>query len=296
MGRMDAVDKRADGRVDSARPLRSSGSSTDSLRAYLQVGWNSVHGWLDRYSATVIADLTHVQREHRIVGAFGEIGVHHGKLFILMRLAAPEDRCFAIDVFDDQHLNVDHSGAGDRVKFLSNVAYWSGSVDGVAVIQQSSLDISADRLLGEVGRCRMVSIDGGHTEECTLNDLRLAEAVLQERGVVIVDDCFNEEWPDVATGVSRYCLETSTGLRPFAISPGKVYFARPEHHGLYKEQLCRLHASNLRRANRMFGSEVLIFRLPEVPSRYRRARHALRQSFLGPALHRAKRLLIDLRR
>src|SRR5689334_11579564 len=116
MGRMDAVDKRANG---SAVP-RSSGSSTASLRAYLQVGWNSVHGWLDRYSATVIADLTHVQREHRIVGAYGEIGVHHGKLFILMRLAAPEDRCFAIDVFDDQHLNVDHSGAGDRAKFLSN--------------------------------------------------------------------------------------------------------------------------------------------------------------------------------
>jgi peptide chain release factor 2 len=52
-----------------------------------------------------------------------EIGVHHGRLFIPMALARrPGERALAIDVFEDQHLNVDHSGKGDRARFEENVA------------------------------------------------------------------------------------------------------------------------------------------------------------------------------
>jgi hypothetical protein len=109
-----------------------------------------------------------------------------------MKLAAPGDRSFAIDVFEEQHLNIDHSGAGDRAKFLANVSYWTGSIDGIAVIQKSSLEVTAESLLDEVGWGRMISIDGGHTEQCTLNDSRLSEAVLHETGLAIVDDCFDE--------------------------------------------------------------------------------------------------------
>jgi len=233
------------------------------LHAYLHLRWNSVEGWLDRYSGRFIADLTHIQRQNGICGAFGEIGVHHGKLFILMRLAAPEDVSFAIDVFEDQHLNVDHSGAGSRTKFMENVIYWTGSLDRVAVIQKSSLEVSPESLFSQVGPCRMVSIDGGHTEQCTVNDLKLSEAILQDKGIAIIDDCFDEGWPDVATGVARYCLDRTTRLRPFAISPNKVYFAHPQCHAFYKEKLQVLHGPNLKRVNRMFGSEVLIFRRPQ---------------------------------
>jgi len=259
-------------------------TSEQRIRAYIGAGWNTVDGWLDRYSARFIADLTHVQHQRAVSGAFGEIGVHHGKLFILMRLAAPEDRCFAIDVFDDQHLNVDGSGgveAGKREKFLRNVVRWTGSIDGVSLIQKSSLDVTPEFLVGQVGMCRMISIDGGHTEQCTLNDLKLSQAVLRNGGVAIVDDCFDEGWPDVATGVAKYCLDPSTSLRPFAISPNKVYFANPDHHISYKAQLRSLHEINVRRVNRMFGYEVIIFR------RHRPARlHERIKRFLRAKLSR----------
>lgn len=55
-------------------------------------------------------------------------------------------------------------------------------------------------------------------------------------------------------------LDPSTSLRPFAIS------ANPDHHIAYKSQLRSLHELNIRRVNRMFGYEVIIFR------RHRRAR------------------------
>ena len=253
-------------------------STEQRLQSYIGSGWSSVIGWLDRYSARVIADLTQIQREHAVTGAFGEIGVHHGKLFILMRLAAPDDRGFAIDVFEDQHLNVDRSGAGDRRKFLDNVTRWTGSIEGIAVIQQSSLEVSPEFLLREVGLCRMISVDGGHTEQCTLNDLKLCDAVLRDGGVAIIDDCFDEGWPDVATGVARYCLDSSTRLRPFAISPGKVYFTQPNHHAFYAARLRSLHERNIRRINRMFGHEVVIFRLPQVPPLHQRLARRLRRT------------------
>jgi hypothetical protein len=55
-------------------------------------------------------------------GSVGEVGVHHGRLFILLYLLAePDERAFAIDIFDEQHLNEDHSGQGDRKVFEENL-------------------------------------------------------------------------------------------------------------------------------------------------------------------------------
>ena len=86
-----------------------------------------MHGWLNQYSAAFIADLSRLQAETGITGAVGEIGVHMGRLFILLKLTAiPPERSFAIDIFGDQHKNEDHSGFGDRETFLQNVFRWTG--------------------------------------------------------------------------------------------------------------------------------------------------------------------------
>jgi len=165
-----------------------------------------------------------------------------------------------VDIFEDQHLNVDQSGAGDRARLIANLQIWAGSADGVTIFQRSSLEVSPKEISDVVGLCRMVSIDGGHTEECTLSDLRLAEAIMHEHGIAVIDDCFNEDWPDVVTGLARYCFDDATRLRPFAISPNKVFLARPDHHARIMEGLMPLHGRNRRRRNRMFGSDVAIFR------------------------------------
>jgi hypothetical protein len=198
----------------------------DMLEDYLARGMDNVEGWLDTYSARFIADLLLAQQIAGVEGAFGEIGVHHGKLFLLMRLAARGTPGFAIDIFGDQHLNVDSSGLGDRARFEANLAAWPAAGGALTIFQRSSLDMTAEEILGAVGSCRCVSIDGGHTEACTLSDLRLADAVLHDQGVAILDDCFNEHWPDVVSGTARYLLDPATRLRPFAITPNKLYLAR----------------------------------------------------------------------
>ena len=194
------------------------------VQAYLRKGSRHVPGWLHGHSARFIADLSDIQKRKGLSGSVGEIGVHMGRLFILLHLTrAPGETSFAVDVFGDQHLNVDRSGAGDREKFLANVARWGGSTDGIELIQKSSLAVRPEEILNRAGRCRLLSIDGGHTEECVLNDMRLAEAVLQDHGIVILDDYFHPSWPDVSTGTARYALDPSTRLRPLAITSGKLF-------------------------------------------------------------------------
>lgn len=163
-------------------------------------------------------------------------------------------------------------------------------------------------MLEAVGPCRLVSVDGGHTEECTRSDLALAEAVLAPGGVAILDDYFNPEWPDVSTGAARYCLDPSTVLRPFAISPNKVYLARPDWHQPLLEALAKRQSGTQLRWQRMFGHAVCLFRprRPAGPPPFETLdeafaqltahplhtlRHALSRSPLGPPLIRLRNRL-----
>lgn len=234
---------------------------TTLRRAYLKRGYSRVGGWLFPYSAKFIDSMLDLQLESGVRGAVGEIGVHHGKLFILLALGRrPDEAAFAIDVFGDQHLNRDDSGAGDREIFLSNTRRWLGSDSGrLDVLQRSSLDVRPEELLERSGPVRMVSIDGGHTEDCVINDLMLVQSVLAPKGVVILDDHFNEFWPEVSSGVARYLLNPAATLRPFAITPNKTYFATAEDVVFYRRSLRSRNEYYYEKSARLLGSDLDIF-------------------------------------
>jgi methyltransferase family protein len=227
---------------------------------YVSGGHRSVEGWLTPLSASALAFLLEEQSHLGVRGSVGEIGVHHGKLFLVAYLATRTDeRAFAVDVFDLQEFNVDQSGKGDRERFLANVERHAGSTDGLVVITADSLKLTADRILDEAGRARFVSVDGGHTEECTLNDLRLAEACLAEGGVIVLDDYFNHHWPDVSVGAARHFLSPQATTKPFLVTPNKVFFAEPRYHGLYQKAMRERFRPSFNNSGSMFGSAVDIY-------------------------------------
>jgi hypothetical protein len=224
---------------------------------YLERG-EQVDGWLVNFSARFIADVAKIQSEASYTGSLGEIGVHVGRLFLVLHLSAqPGEKLFAIDVFDNQHLNIDDSGRGNKARFLANVRKWGGSTHNVHLIERSSLEVSADDILMVCGRVRLFSVDGGHTAECADNDLRLAESVLQPFGVVVLDDLFNPDWPDVMTGFCRFMSHSS--LQPFAITPNKVYLCKPDCSELYRTALRSAYAKELNKTSQMFGASVDVY-------------------------------------
>ena len=219
-----------------------------------------MEGWLDIYSARVIARLLEHQSASDLHGGLLEIGVHHGKLFLLMALnARPGEALLACDLFGMQEENVDRSGEGDRAVFLANAKRAGIDPSRITAMERNSLTVRPEEISQAAGGpIRFASIDGGHTAEITANDLRLVDATLDPRGAVALDDVFNQYWPDVAAGLFRYLAGPEARLVPFAISQNKTYLARKEMAEEYREHLARNCKPGLQRRKILLGNEVLV--------------------------------------
>lgn len=205
------------------------------ITSYIHRGKFHVEGWLRTEAALVVAALSAHQQTLGVSGGMAEIGVHHGKLFILLYLLGrSSEKAVAIDLFDDQHLNVDQSGSGDLGKFRQNLERHADT-QRLVLHQGNSLDLSgADLVRLAEGPLRLASVDGGHTAQHAVHDLAVMEAALAEGGIIVVDDVFNEQWPGVGDGVHHY-FARRPNLVPFAIGANKTYFCRPSHREAYRD-------------------------------------------------------------
>jgi hypothetical protein len=255
-----------------------------SFPLYRVMGHRFVKGWLEPNVLDIVHSLDSAQRDNNVSGAVAEIGVHHGKFFIGLHLLLCENqRSLAIDVFADQHLNTDGSGRGDLDRFRVNLNRWA-SAGALVIHQGDSTALESTVVQDLVGSpVRLFSVDGGHTEQIVLADMKLAEASLADGGVVIADDVFNEMWPGVAVGTLRY-LQNGAALAPFAIGFNKVFFAQPEYIEIYRravESKCKETIRISKYNSTYAGHEAtLLFRTPITP------RQLLKNNATARALYR----------
>ena len=268
----------------------SRGRPAEATGRYISHGLDTVEGWLHPISASVIASIAEHQREQGLKGSSGEIGVHHGKLFILLHMLKDEDRpSFVVDLFEDQHLNSDISGKGDYGHFIRNVQKWTDAPDHLEIFQGSSLELDPKRIVEGCGRARLFSVDGGHTEECTRNDLEIAEAASEPHGVVVLDDVFNEYFPEVSMGLQSYVAKGR--LKPFAITPNKLLLADSAYADGYRAFLRERWAVRFEKSCNMFGSQVDLYgiRYASFPA----WKQMLRDSPFFPGLKKLKESIAD---
>ncbi|NHA67502.1 class I SAM-dependent methyltransferase [Phycicoccus flavus] len=71
------------------------------------------------------------------------------------------------------------------------------------------------------GTHRFVHVDASHLYEHVVQDIEAAHRILQDDGVLVLDDIRSEHTPGVAAAAWQAVLRD--GLRPFAISPFKLY-------------------------------------------------------------------------
>lgn len=238
----------------------------DSLDRYMKTGINEVVGWLSSTSAEFIAHLAQFQTGIGITGDTCEIGIHHGKLFlILANVTSGDERAVAVDVFADQHKNADQSGYGDRSIFEGHLRKFAPHA-AVDIVQESSLDLPGTDFAKR--KFRMFSVDGGHTAEITQNDLALTQTCAIPGSIVVLDDILNSHWLGVIEGTARY-LMASGGLVPFAISPNKLYLTTTsEFAKRYADELKRAFPDAISKEPvEFFGSKLVVF--GERPSRWR---------------------------
>lgn len=226
---------------------------------------SKVDGWLHEKSASIISDILEFQNEQNWAGGIAEIGIHHGKLFLLAASHLKNDEFgYAADLFDDQQQNIDKSGQGDRQIFENHINdLIPDKARAITVHSGNSLDIVPEDILSKFGQVRFFSVDGGHTAECTLNDLSIAQDVLCDYGVVVLDDAFNQAWPDVSTGLADFYYRKSIAkISVFALSPNKVFFCKKEYTKKYRDYLRQKHPELYLKTSTMFDSEMDIYLEP----------------------------------
>ncbi len=191
---------------------------------FLLFGLDSIEGWgIDSALARLFLDFNEYHRSRKVYGNLLEIGVHHGRTSVLLALMSCQgEKSVFVDLFDRQSENIDLSGAGNRGIFDANLAKWAPG-RAARVVQGNSLELDFNSIDELKDGVRFAHIDGAHYPEAVLNDLRKTGSVLQEFGIVIMDDFMHTGFPGVNEACNTYLKTEGAGmLTPVAMGRNKL--------------------------------------------------------------------------
>eukprot|EP01041_Mallomonas_annulata_P006712 gene6712-13605_t len=194
-----------------------------------------IDGYFYPSDAMLISVILHFQLSNGIVGNIGEIGVHHGKSFIWMMLhMRNNEQAVAIDLFQNQKENIDHSGKGDMFVFMNNIVRYT-NMTGTVIVPINSLRIPLCffHKRGLQG-FRIFSVDGGHHSDHAYEDTWTAFSVLAKGGVIAIDDVFHGT--RVMEGILRF-LYTNPNAKPFLFVQSKLFICQKEYYSQYFEAI-----------------------------------------------------------
>jgi hypothetical protein len=202
--------------------------------------YGHVEGWLGDRMWQVVNVIGTILDANSVCGNIAEFGVHHGLfLFLLNILRNDGEECYAIDVFDQQYLNIDSSGSGSLPLFISHVETLMGSQRcSFRIVQRDTMSFSTSELADLFGKkgVKFFSIDAGHTLQHTFNDLYLVQEVLVPGGIVALDDYMSVHWPGVTEGLYRFIYTANRRLKPFLYFQNKLFLTTVSEHGLCLQQ------------------------------------------------------------
>lgn len=245
----------------------------------------SLPGFFEPALMEIYARLHVKQRDEGIKGHVAEVGVYLGKSFApLALLRGPQESAVGIDTFAP-YINGQGSKGRDNYalakqnlcKCLHGQVSDDGLPERLALLVQPSKSLShvdirvtASRALpdgtSDLG-VRIFSVDGCHSARGTTIDLRLAATSLQDGGIIILDDVFNPDWPEIQLGLAMF-LENTTmaALRaggdmkddivPFFIGYNKVMLCQLAFHAAYLDVVSS--APGFRKEATLFGSAVAV--------------------------------------
>ncbi len=185
-----------------------------------------IRGWFA--STPLVEILTKIsiwQTKQGINGNIGEIGVHHGRMaLVIFQLLEEGEKGIAIDLFKNQEEN-QGSGSGNEEFFR----YYSKNILGEG--WEKRVDVlcaNSEALIPEdlVPRCegrkyskfRIFSVDGGHSCKTTVNDLELTISNMSKDGVIILDDYHHFNLIGVLQG-GKIFMRRHPDWVPFYCSP-----------------------------------------------------------------------------
>ena len=236
----------------------------ENYRKYMTQELTAVEGWVGAQLHESLEAVARFQMENGIVGSAAEIGVYRGKFAIgLSWLLRNDEEFCAIDIFDDQWMNIDKSGTGAALgAFKANWDKFANPNVRLVVEQNDSMSLnrwSTDRIFSQVKPVRLFSIDGGHTAEHVVTDMKLAIQYAARGSVLFVDDYLNPYWPGVHEGVAKYMFFETPSFRPFCFHQNKLFMSSITYAQAYMEWMkAKCSRPGQTKVTKMFGFDVLV--------------------------------------
>ncbi|MEQ8508022.1 MAG: class I SAM-dependent methyltransferase [Rhodospirillaceae bacterium] len=205
----------------------------DTRIAHLADQFATISGWCPMETFWIWATLLRTQIDFKVPGHLMEIGVFRGKsAAILAAFLTPDagEKLALIDIkLQTDHILESLDKAGLDTKNAANLA--------VNLIEaRSSLlalsDIDLDR-----GSARWIHIDGEHTGPAVEADLELSHLALSDDGIVVLDDFFAPEYPQVTWSALRYLERYKERFTPVLVGYRKLYLCRPKSARWYKQAI-----------------------------------------------------------
>jgi hypothetical protein len=192
-----------------------------------------IEGWAATEIFKVLEGLVQCDEPWFKAGPICEIGVHHGKFLVTAHNVLGGVRALGIDVFEDQARNVDGSGQGSMEAFLAGVNGYASCPGNISTWQMDSLELGHDdatRLKETIGKVKLFSVDGGHTAVHVINDVRFAEQVTAQDGIILIDDFCNPHWPGVNEGIGELFRSGAPRFAPFLYLQNKLFLCGLSFH------------------------------------------------------------------
>ena len=191
-----------------------------------------VKGWCSKGAAALILAIHLCQERMGITGHLLEIGVHQGLSGILLcNLTQDEnERCLLVDSFDVSDMPEVY-GVGNLDVLQDNIARFAAHIKGQVIVENMSSEFIMERYRTWKGRVRIAHVDGDHTYEAVLRDLRNCAALCHSDGCIVVHDAFNPHQPGVNQAFNEFMSLSDYAV--FAIGYNTAFLCRKTNHSKF---------------------------------------------------------------
>ena len=164
-------------------------------------------GWFNVDDCAHFSLILRMQTAMGMTGDVLEIGSFHGRSTCLLAYCLrPTEILHVCDAFE-------RPSDGKYAVHATQARLWENLTTVNPELSRSAVVIhdcySTDLKLDESQRFRFVHVDGGHTKDVALNDLRLCAKHMLPHGIMAVDDYAHHSFPEVTEAVDAFLVERS---------------------------------------------------------------------------------------
>ncbi len=164
--------------------------------------------WFEKLDDILFKYILEFQKN--IEGNNFEIGVFEGDSLKSIALYDTYNITYGLDIFNDNFIEQNY-----YEKCLMNLK----GINNIELIKEDSTKYDFSIFENKIKFCH---IDGCHNGKSVLSDVKNANKIINEQGILVIDDWNNSLFPDIKTGFYM----ANTDFVPFCISINKAYFCR----------------------------------------------------------------------